>query len=67
MLRIILDIVTVLGVLIGSYFFLKYLYGKDHKYGKGYNVVQDLFKDCTTFKNLFNLKKDKSKKAKDDN
>ncbi len=67
MVEVILDIVTILGVLIGSYFLIKYLYGKDHKYGKDDNVVQDLFKDVRTFKSLFNLNKSKSGKDKRNN
>ncbi len=58
MLKIFLDIITLITVLCGSYFLIKYFCGKDYK------VIHDLYKDVT-FKRLFYQHKDKSKITKE--
>ncbi len=56
MLKILLDIVTIIVVLCGVYFLTKYIFGKEFK-------STDLFKDFS-FEKLFYQNKGKSKKNK---
>jgi hypothetical protein len=58
MLKILLDIITIITGLCGAYFLIKYFCGKDYK------VINDLYRDYS-FKKLFYQTKTKSNTAKE--